>query len=72
MNGWFMILNKKIVDYIDGDMIPLESFPLEKLALEWNLIAFKHDWFWYAMDTLRHRQTLEEMWNKWNAPWKIY
>lgn len=72
VNGWFMVLNKKIINYIDNDFVPLESSPLERLASEWNLIAFKHDWFWYAMDTLRHKQVLEEMWNKWNAPWKIY
>jgi len=72
INGWFMVLNKWIVKYIDNYLTPLEKDPLEKLAKEWKLSAFKHNWFWFAMDTLKHKQDLEQMWNKWDAPWKLY
>jgi glucose-1-phosphate cytidylyltransferase len=70
INGWFMILNKKVVHYISGDKMPFEKDPLENIAIDWELMAYKHKWFWQAMDTLKNRHDLEEMWENWNTPWK--
>lgn len=72
INAWFMVMNKKIASLIENDNIPLEKKPLESLAESWNLMSFKHQWFWFAMDTLKNRQDLEILWNKWNAPWKVW
>ncbi len=72
INWWFMVLNKKVIDYIDDYLMPFEKDPLEKLSHEWNLVAYKHEWFLYAMDTLKNKQDLEQMWASWKAPWKIY
>lgn len=72
INGGFMILNKKTLDYISGDEVPFEKAPLESIALDWELMAYKHSGFWYAMDTLQNRNTLESLWLKGEAPWKIW
>lgn len=72
INWWFMIANKKIMDYIEWDLIPLEKNPLENIAKDWQLMAYKHTWFWFAMDTLQNRNTLETLWSTWKAPWKIW
>jgi glucose-1-phosphate cytidylyltransferase len=72
INAWFMILNKNIVNLIDWYNTPLENKPLESLAESWELMSYKHRWFWFAMDTLKNRQDLEILWNKWNAPWKVW
>ena len=72
INAWYMVLNKNIVNLIENDKIPLETVPLEKLATEWSLMSYKHKGFWFAMDTLQNKNTLEKMWSKWNAPWKVW
>ena len=54
-----MVLNKKIVDYISGDDMPFEKDPLENIANDGELMAYKHSGFWYAMDTLQNKNTLE-------------
>lgn len=72
INGWFMVLSKKVIPYISGDEMPFEKDPLENLAKDWQLMAYKHNWFWHAMDTLQNRNTLESFWVNWNAPWKIW
>ena len=58
-----MVLDKKIIDYISGDEMPLEKAPLENIANDGELIAYKHYGFWYAMDTLKNRMDLEEIWS---------
>ena len=70
INGGFMVLNKKVLDYIPGDEMPFEKAPLEWIANDGELMAYKHDGFWYAMDTLQNRNTLESLWLKGEAPWK--
>lgn len=65
-----MMLNKKIIDYISWDEMPFEKDPLENIAKDWELMAYKHTWFWFAMDTLQNKNYLENIWNNWNAPWK--
>ena len=72
INWWFMVLNKKIIDYIAWDEMPLEKDPLENIAKDGELMAYKHSWFWFAMDTLQNRQDLENMWNSWKALWKTW
>jgi len=69
INGGFMVFEPDIFDYIDGDKIILEREPLEQLAFESQLAAYKHDGFWQCMDTLRDKQLLDELIDKGEAPW---
>lgn len=70
INGGFFVLNKKCLNYIKDETIIWEREPLEKLSKDANLYAFKHDGFWYAMDSLRDKVYLEQLWNNKNPPWK--
>lgn len=72
INGAFFVLEPAIFDYIDGDPIMWEKEPLEQLAKEGQLMAYKHSSFWQCMDTLREKHILESMWESGNAPWKIW
>lgn len=72
VNGGFMVLSPKVLDYIEGDHTPFESDPLTKLSLDGQLSVFRHTGFWHAMDTLRDKRHLEELWNSGKAPWKIW
>tara|TARA_B100000989_G_scaffold129461_1_gene96159 strand:+ start:1093 stop:1863 length:771 start_codon:yes stop_codon:yes gene_type:complete len=72
INGGFFVLSKKIFKYISKSPCIWEREPLEKLAKEKQLSAYKFDGFWYAMDTLRDKIYLEELWNSKKAPWKIW
>lgn len=70
INGGFMVAEPKIFDYIDGDETIFEKEPLESLAQENDLMAYKHDGFWQCMDTQRDKLQLEGMWVNGKAPWK--
>ena len=72
INGGFFVFEPKIFDYISGDEVLLERGPLEKLAKNGQLMAFKHAGFWQCMDTLRDRLLLEELWASQSAQWKIW
>lgn len=72
INGGFMVLDPKVIDYIAGDSTVFEQEPLNRLSDENQLNAFKHSGFWQCMDTLRDKQKLEEMWESGKAPWKIW
>lgn len=72
INGGFFVLEPNIFDYIENDHTTWEKEPLESLAAENNLHAFKHTGFWQAMDTLRDKIKLEEYWNTDNPPWKVW
>tara|TARA_B100000029_G_scaffold516703_1_gene632902 strand:+ start:6947 stop:7648 length:702 start_codon:yes stop_codon:yes gene_type:complete len=72
INGGFFVFEPEIFDYLDNDTTVLEKFPLETLAKENNLTAFKHNGFWYPMDTLREKKYLENLWTSEKAPWKIW
>jgi glucose-1-phosphate cytidylyltransferase len=73
INGGFFVFEPKIFDYLqDGDSTILERTPLETLAKEENLTAFKHNGFWYPMDTLRDKKYLENLWTNGDAHWKIW
>lgn len=70
INAGFMVLEPKVIDYINGDATFFERDPLEQLAKEGELSAYKHDGFWKCMDTLRDKEVLEYMWVTDSAPWK--
>ena len=69
INAGFFVFEPQIFDYLDFDSI-LEQDPLEKLASDGQLMAYRHDGFWQPMDTFREKQELEAIWNSGNAPWK--
>ncbi|MFH1824989.1 MAG: glucose-1-phosphate cytidylyltransferase [Candidatus Firestonebacteria bacterium] len=72
INGGFFVLEPQIFDYINSDDVLWEKEPLEKLASECQLLAYKHSGFWQPMDTLRDRTHLEELWKSVKAPWKVW
>lgn len=72
INGGYMVLEPKIFDYIAGDDTTFEREPLEKIAKEGELMAFKHNGFWQCMDTMRDREKLEALWRNNEAPWKVW
>ncbi|NWK02207.1 glucose-1-phosphate cytidylyltransferase [Marine Group I thaumarchaeote] len=72
INGGFFVFEPGIFDYLRDDSTVLEKTPLETLAKEKKLSAFKHDGFWYSMDTLRDKKHLENLWTSNKAPWKTW
>jgi glucose-1-phosphate cytidylyltransferase len=72
INGGFFVFEPKIFDYLQDDSTVLEKTPLETLAKEQQLTSFKHNGFWYPMDTLREKNHLEKLWASEKAPWKIW
>jgi glucose-1-phosphate cytidylyltransferase len=72
VNAGFFVLQPEIFDYIEGDTTRWEEGPMEQLARDGQLSAFRHDGFWMPMDTLRDKVVLEELWAKGNAPWKVW
>ncbi len=72
INGGFFVLQPGAIDYIAGDSTPWEGDPLVKIAREGELAAWEHSGFWQAMDTLREKNYLEELWAGGSAPWKIW
>ncbi|MBC7805139.1 MAG: glucose-1-phosphate cytidylyltransferase [Akkermansiaceae bacterium] len=69
INGGFFVLEPGVLDYIPGPESIWERDPLENLAKAGELMVFKHEGFWQAMDTLREKRLLEDLWNHGNAPW---
>ena len=72
INGGFFVFEPEIFDYLQNDSTVLERVPLETLAKEQKLAAFKHNGFWHPMDTLRDKKHLEDLWTSEKAPWKIW
>ncbi|MGB9751126.1 glucose-1-phosphate cytidylyltransferase [Roseiflexus castenholzii] len=72
INGAFFVLEPAVFDYIDGDDTAWEREPLQRLAREGQLMAYRHTSFWQCMDTLRDKKLLESLWQGGNAPWKIW
>ena len=72
INGGFFVLEPGIVDYIEADETIFERDPLERLAREGQLMAFKHEGFWQCMDTLRDVKRLEGLWQSGQAQWKVW
>jgi len=72
VNGAFFVLEPGVFDYIDGDDTQWEKEPLEKLAKNGQLMAYKHSSFWQCMDTLREKYIMQRYWESGKAPWKIW
>ena len=72
INGGFFVLEPQVLDYIDGDETIWERDPLERLAAEGQLAAYRHDGFWQPMDTLRDVRYLNELWESGEVPWKMW
>lgn len=72
INGGYMVLEPEVFNYIKDDNTVFEKEPLEQLAKNHELVAYKHNGFWKCMDTLRDKNQLEEMWNSGHAPWKVW
>jgi len=70
INGGFFVLNPSVVERIEGDATIWEREPLESLAHDGQLMAYRHDGFWAAMDTLRDKNHLEALWASGEAPWR--
>jgi glucose-1-phosphate cytidylyltransferase len=72
INGGYFILSPKVLDLIKDDSTIWERNPLEELASQNQLFAYRHSGFWQAMDTLRDKNYLEELWQSKQAPWKVW
>lgn len=72
INGAFFVVEPQVFDYIDGDDTQFEKEPLERLAADGELMAYKHEGFWQCMDTRRDKFVLEKLWDSGEAPWKIW
>jgi glucose-1-phosphate cytidylyltransferase len=72
INGAFFVLEPEIFNYIDNDQTQWEKEPLERLAAEGQLMAYRHEGFWQCMDTLREKHILNTMWESGKAPWKLW
>jgi len=68
----FFVLDRRVFDYIEGDDCIFEKEPLERLASEGQLMAYHHDGFFYAMDTYREYEYLNQLWRDAQAPWKVW
>jgi len=71
INGGYFVLEPTVFDYIEGDHMSWESQPLQQLASEGQLMAYQHAGFWQAMDTLRDKNHLEDLWSG-SPPWKLW
>ncbi len=72
INGGFFIFEAEVFDYLQDDQTILEREPLERLAKDQQLMAFRHNGFWQPMDTIREKQLLEDLWAAENAPWRTW
>ncbi len=72
INGGFFVLSPKVLNLIEGDQSSWEGTPLTQLATMGEMMAFEHQGFWQPMDTLRDKNSLEELWTSGKAPWKIW
>lgn len=72
INGGYFVLKPSVFDYLRDDSTVWEREPLENLARDGQLSAYKHSGFWQPLDTLRDKNKLEDLWSKGNAPWKIW
>ena len=72
INGAFFVLEPQVFDYIEDDDTQWEKEPLERLAADGQLMAYRHDAFWQCMDTIRDKKRLEKLWQDGNPPWKMW
>jgi glucose-1-phosphate cytidylyltransferase len=72
INGAFFVLEPQVFDYIAGDETQFEKEPMERLAREGQLMAYRHSSFWQCMDTLRDKKLLQDLWDSGRPPWKTW
>jgi glucose-1-phosphate cytidylyltransferase len=72
INGGFFVLSPGVADYIDDDATVWEQAPLQRLAQDEQLAAYHHEGFWYAVDTIRDKRHLQELWDSGKPPWKLW
>ena len=72
INGAFFVLEPEVFEYIEGDSTSFEREPLEQLAKDGQLMAYRHETFWQCMDTLRDKKLLETLWENGDAPWRCW
>ncbi len=72
INGGFFVCHKSVIDYIAGDTTVFEKEPMQQLAEQGELMAYKHEGFWKCMDTLRDKKELEQLWQSGEVPWKTW
>jgi glucose-1-phosphate cytidylyltransferase len=72
INGAFFVFEPGVFEYIEGDHTQLEKEPLEQLARDGQLMAYRHESFWQCMDTMRDKMLLESLWERGNPPWRIW
>ncbi|KDP86760.1 MULTISPECIES: glucose-1-phosphate cytidylyltransferase [Cupriavidus] len=72
INGGFFVLDPSVIDLVEGDATIWEGEPMTRLAAQGGLHAYAHDGFWQAMDTLRDKNYLENLWASGNPPWKVW
>jgi len=72
INGAFFVLEPAVFDYVDGDSTQWEKEPMERLARDGQLVAFRHSGFWQCMDTLRDKRMLQDLWDNGSPPWRIW
>lgn len=73
INGGFFVLSPKVLEYIkDGDSTVWEQSPMQNIALDGQLMCYKHHGFWQPMDTLRDKNYLQELWDNKQSPWKVW
>ena len=72
MNGGFFVLEPSVIDLVEGDQTSWEADPLGRLAEQRNVVAYRHTGFWQAMDTLRDKNRLEELWAQGAPAWKVW
>ena len=65
-------MEPEVFDYLEDDNTVFEKYPLERLAQEGNLKAYRHDGYWQCMDTKREKDRLDELWSNGKAPWKVW
>ena len=66
------MLEPGVFDYVEGDMTAWEREPLERLAADGQLMAYRHESFWQCMDTLRDKVLLEQLWSSERPPWRVW
>ena len=72
INAGFFVLSPKVLAYVDDEMTVWEREPMERLAKDGQMAAYRHYGFWHPMDTLRDKLYLEELWKSGRAPWQVW
>ena len=72
VNAGYMVLEPRVMNYIEGDDTVFEQYPLEECARRGELNAYRHRGFWQCMDTMREKEALEKLWDAGEAPWKVW